>query len=218
MSTEAQFWITCFITLFFIVDPFAAVPLFLSLTAKHGPAKRIRIARHASLWCGAILLVFAAAGSWILGLYGISLPALRTGGGIILLLVALDMVRTRRSTQETPEEMKSAATRDDISLTPLAMPILSGPGAISTVIVLMGSAHGAGRPPYLRHPQAGRAPLSRDGRFREPGPDAPDGPPAGGAGRPVHPGRPEGLVRLGPFLLTRPTGDTPNARGWPLQS
>jgi multiple antibiotic resistance protein len=145
MSTEAQFWITCFITLFFIVDPFAAVPLFLSLTAKHGPAKRIRIARHASLWCGAILLVFAAAGSWILGLYGISLPALRTGGGIILLLVALDMVRTRRSTQETPEEMKSAATRDDISLTPLAMPILSGPGAISTVIVLMGSAHGAGQ-------------------------------------------------------------------------
>ena len=145
MSAEAQFWITCFTTLFFIVNPFAAVPLFLSLTAKHGPAKRIRIARHASLWCGAILLVFAAAGSWILGLFGISLPALRTGGGIILLLVALDMVRARRSTQETPEEMKSAATRDEISLTPLAMPILSGPGAISTVIVLMGSAHGAGQ-------------------------------------------------------------------------
>jgi len=145
MNPEAQFWITSFTSLFFIVNPFAVVPLFLSLTTRRRPARRASIALHSSLWCGAILLLFAVAGSWILKLYGISIPALKTGGGLILLLVALDMVRSRRSTQETPEEMSAAATRDDIAITPLAMPMLAGPGSISTVIMLMTAAQGMGQ-------------------------------------------------------------------------
>jgi multiple antibiotic resistance protein len=142
MHGELQFLITSFSSLFFIVDPFAVVPIFLSLTERFSRAKRAGVARRSAFWCGAILLVFATSGTFILKIYGLGLPALKGAGGVILLLVALDMLRTRRSTQESPEEIRAAASRDDISLAPLATPMLAGPGAISTVMVLMGQARG----------------------------------------------------------------------------
>ncbi len=142
MSAELQFWLTCFTSLFFIVNPFAVVPLFLSLTSRYSRARRAQVARRSAFWCGAILLIFATSGTLIFRIYGLGLPALKGAGGLILLLVSLDMLRTRRSTQESPEEIRAAASREDISLTPLGTPMLAGPGAISTVMVLTGQAQG----------------------------------------------------------------------------
>lgn len=142
MHGELQFWVTSFSSLFFIVDPFAVVPIFLSLTERYSRPKRAGVARRSAFWCGVILFVFATSGTFILKIYGLGLPALKGAGGVILLLVALDMLRTRRTTQESPEEIRAASSRDDISLAPLATPMLAGPGAISTVMVMMGQARG----------------------------------------------------------------------------
>jgi multiple antibiotic resistance protein len=85
-----------------------------------------------------MLIVFGAAGRFIFEAFGITLPAFRIAGGLILWLVALDMVRAQRSTQESNEELAEGQAKDDVAVTPLAIPILAGPGAISTVMVLAG--------------------------------------------------------------------------------
>jgi multiple antibiotic resistance protein len=87
-----------------------------------------------------LLVVFAAGGRWIFRAFGITLPAFRIAGGLILWFVASDMLRARRSTQESREELAEGQAKDDVALTPLAIPILAGPGAISTVMVLAGQA------------------------------------------------------------------------------
>ena len=124
-------------SLFVIVDPIAVVPSFLAMTAEETPASRIRMARIA---CGIMVVVlfgFAVLGERILQFLGIKLPAFQIAGGIVLLLIALDMLRAQRSrVQETREETAAGAAKDDIAVTPLAIPMLAGPGAISTVIVL----------------------------------------------------------------------------------
>ena len=124
-------------SLFVIVDPIAVVPSFLAMTAEETPAARIRMARLA---CGIMVMVlfgFAILGERILVFLGIKLPAFQIAGGIVLLLIALDMLRAQRSrVQETREETAAGAAKDDIAVTPLAIPMLAGPGAISTVIVL----------------------------------------------------------------------------------
>lgn len=139
MSAPLELWLTSFTSILFIVDPIAAVPIFISLTSSADHAKRRAIALQASLACGIILIVFAAAGTFILNLYGITLAAFRAAGGLILLLVALDMLRARRTVQGSIEDI-SSSDRGDIAFTPLATPLLAGPGAISTVMVLSGSA------------------------------------------------------------------------------
>ena len=138
MPIPFELWLTSFTSILFIVDPIAAVPIFITLTAAE-PGKRRAIALQASLACGAILILFAVAGTFILNLYGITLAAFRASGGLILLLVALDMLRARRTVQGSPEDLLSI-DRSDVALTPLATPLLAGPGAISTVMVLAGSA------------------------------------------------------------------------------
>jgi multiple antibiotic resistance protein len=87
-----------------------------------------------------LLVTFAAVGRGIFGLFGITMPAFRIAGGLILWLVAMDMLRGNRSTQEGTAEIAEATYKEDVALTPLAMPMLAGPGAISTVMVLSGQA------------------------------------------------------------------------------
>ena len=128
-------------SLFVIVDPIAVVPSFLAMTAEETPVARIRMARLA---CGIMVMVlfgFAILGERILVFLGIKLPAFQIAGGIVLLFVALDMLRAQRSrVQETQEETAAGAAKDDIAVTPLAIPMLAGPGAISTAILLHNKA------------------------------------------------------------------------------
>jgi multiple antibiotic resistance protein len=128
-------------SLFVIVDPIAIVPTFLAMTSDDTPQQRVRMARVASVIMVIVLLAFAILGEWILRFVGIKLPAFQIAGGIVLLLVALDMLRAQRSrVQETREETAAGAAKDDIAVTPLAIPMLAGPGAISTAILLHNKA------------------------------------------------------------------------------
>lgn len=124
-------------SLFVIVDPIATVPGFLAMTAANTPAQRLRMARVASVVAGLLLLGFALVGNALFRFLGITIPAFQMAGSIVLLLVALDMVRARRSqVKETPEDKAAGAEKDDVAVTPLAVPMLAGPGAISTVVLL----------------------------------------------------------------------------------
>ena len=128
-------------SLFLIVDPIATVPAFLAMTPNETPAQRIRMARLACLVMTGILVLFAFAGETIFKFLGITIPAFQIAGSIVLLLVALDMLKAQRSrVQETLEETTAGAEKDDIAITPLAVPMLAGPGAISTVFLLHSKA------------------------------------------------------------------------------
>jgi multiple antibiotic resistance protein len=125
-------------TLFFVVDPFAAVPMFLTMTAADPPENKRRIAARTAFATGIVLAAFAAVGSLIFSLLGISLGAFRIAGGVLLFLLAVDMLRAQRSRQRTsPEEEAEGIDRADPSIFPLAIPMLAGPGATSTVMVLV---------------------------------------------------------------------------------
>lgn len=126
-----------FCSLFVIVDPLAAAPAFLAMTPTDSPEQRLRMARLACCVMGGVLLAFALGGKLIFKLLGITMPAFQLAASLVLLLVALDMLRARRSrVQATEEETVAGTEKTDIAVTPLAIPMLSGPGAISTAIVL----------------------------------------------------------------------------------
>jgi multiple antibiotic resistance protein len=136
-----EFSLVALSSIFFIVDPLAAIPSFLVMTADDGEEKRRRMARQSAWTCYLVLTVFSLAGSLIFKAFSITLPAFKIAGGIILFLVAIDMLQARRSgTQEVTEERLEGAEKDEIGVTPLGIPMLAGPGAISTVMVLMGQS------------------------------------------------------------------------------
>ena len=137
------FTFMAFSSLFVIVDPIASIPAFLAMTPRDTPEQRIRMARLACLVAAGVLLVFAVVGQWIFKYLGITLPAFQMAASVVLLLVALDMVRAQRSrVQETSEETVAGTEKEDIAITPLAVPMLAGPGAISTAILLHNQASG----------------------------------------------------------------------------
>jgi len=124
-----------------IVDPLAAVPAFLAMTPNDMPEQRVRTARLACCVAAGILLAFSIAGTLVFKVLGITMPAFQIAASIVLLLVALDMLRAQRSrVQETHEETKAGTEKTDIAVTPLAIPMLAGPGAISTTILLQNEA------------------------------------------------------------------------------
>jgi multiple antibiotic resistance protein len=128
-------------SIFFIVDPLAAIPSFLVMTAGDSEAKRRRMARQAAWTCFAVLAAFSIAGSLIFKVFGITLPAFKIAGGFVLFLVAFDMLQARRSeTQEVTEERVEGTQKEEVGVTPMGIPMLAGPGAISTVMVLMGQS------------------------------------------------------------------------------
>lgn len=134
-----QFALVAFSSIFFLVDPFAAIPAFLSITHDVDLVRRNRMARRAAWTCFFVLTTFAVVGSYVMKLLGITLPALEIAGGLIMLLVGLEMLQAQRSqSQETAKEAEEGAAKDDAGIIPLGIPMLAGPGAISTVMVLMG--------------------------------------------------------------------------------
>ncbi len=130
--------------IFFVVDPLSAVPFFLAMTRGDTATKRREMALRASVTAGLVLAVFALAGELIFRVLGIGLPAFKVAGGVVLLLLALDMIRTQPSrTRITDKEVEAGTDKDDIAIVPLAMPLLAGPGSIATAIVLMARTRGA---------------------------------------------------------------------------
>jgi multiple antibiotic resistance protein len=128
-------------SLFVIIDPLATVPAFLAMTPTDTPQQRIKMARLACCVSAGVLIVFALAGQWIFKFLGITMPAFQIAASIVLLLVALDMLRAQRSrVHETSEETAAGVEKTDIAIAPLAIPMLAGPGAISTAILLQNQA------------------------------------------------------------------------------
>ena len=126
-------------SIFFLVDPFAAIPSFLAITNGANAARRKRMARKGALTCFCVLAIFAVAGRLIFRMFGITLPAFEVAGGLILLLIGLDMLEAKRSpTQEASGDTEEAASKEDAGIVPLGIPMLAGPGAISSVMVLVG--------------------------------------------------------------------------------
>jgi len=132
------FAIAAFSAVFVVVDPFAAVPFFLALTSGEPEGRRRATARRAAIAAGGVLAAFAVTGTFVFRVLGISMGAFKIAGGVLLLITAIDMLRTRASeTRITPGEVESGRGKDDIAIVPLAMPLLAGPGSIATVVVLM---------------------------------------------------------------------------------
>jgi multiple antibiotic resistance protein len=128
-------------SLFVVIDPLAAVPGFLAMTPTDTPEQRAKMARLACCVAASVLVVFSVAGQWIFEFLGITMPAFQVAASIVLLMVALDMLRAQRSrVKETSEETAAGAVKTDIAVAPLAIPMLAGPGAISTAILLHNQA------------------------------------------------------------------------------
>jgi multiple antibiotic resistance protein len=142
-ATEVlEFALLAVTSVFFLVDPFAVIPMFLAISHDAPQAERRQMARRSAWTCAIVLSVFAVAGSLIFKMFGITLPAFKIAGGIILLQIGLDMLQGRQSgTKMSPEETQEGAAKDDASIIPLGIPMLAGPGAISTVMVLVGESH-----------------------------------------------------------------------------
>lgn len=141
MSHWFTYSLVSFGSLFSIVDPFAAVPLFLALVGAHSPAEQRRTALAATLTTGVVLTVFGLAGTLIFSFFGITIPAFKIAGGVVLFMSGLEMIRAKHSeTRATDEERREAVGKQDVGLVPLGIPLLSGPGAIATVMVLVGKA------------------------------------------------------------------------------
>jgi multiple antibiotic resistance protein len=125
----------------FIVDPFAAVPSFLAMTQRDSAESRRGMARRGAWTCAVTLTVFALGGRLIFTLFGITIGAFKIAGGVLIGLNALEMVQARRSgQQETPIERAEGTLKEDIGIIPLGLPMLAGPGAISTAMVLAGQS------------------------------------------------------------------------------
>jgi len=137
---DTAFLITTFVTLFVVIDPLALVPMFLALTQGQPAKQRRAIAIRACLTAIGILTVFGAFGEAVLGFIGISMPAFRVAGGLLLFLTALEMLferRTKRRENQTEED-----DGHDPSVFPLAIPLIAGPGAIASMILLAGQNPG----------------------------------------------------------------------------
>lgn len=139
-APSIQYFIVALTSIFFLVDPFAALPTFMVIAADADHGERRRLATKATITCFVVLTGFALSGTLIFRFFGITLPAFEIAGGIILILMGLEMLQARRSaTHETPGETEEGVAKEDAGIIPLGMPMLAGPGAISTVMVLMGA-------------------------------------------------------------------------------
>jgi multiple antibiotic resistance protein len=138
-SPIVRFSLLALSSIFFLVDPFAAIPSFLAITETADSVRRKRMARKGAMTCFIVLTSFAIAGQLIFRMFGITLPAFEIAGGLILMLIGLDMLQAKRSpTQEAHGDTEEATAKEDAGIVPLGIPMLAGPGAISSVMVLVG--------------------------------------------------------------------------------
>jgi multiple antibiotic resistance protein len=136
MQTLFDFSLISFISLFVIMDPFGLVPPFLAMTARHTPVDRVRIARTASLVACGILLFFLILGGWLIQVMELKLSSFQIAGGIVLMIIGLDMLQARPSdVKASKEEETEAIDKDSIAITPMAVPMLAGPGSITAVLL-----------------------------------------------------------------------------------
>jgi membrane protein, MarC family len=136
-----EFGVRALLTLFVVIDPAGLVPVFVTLAGGRSAQAQAAIARRAVFIAGAVLLFFSLAGGPILAYLGISVSALRIAGGILLFRIAVDMVFAQFR-RETPEEEAEARAKEDISVFPLAIPLIAGPGALASVLILASEARG----------------------------------------------------------------------------
>jgi len=135
-------FLTAVTTLFVAIGPADLAPIFIALTAGDDTRTRIRLALIATGVATVVLLAFAFGGNELLKLLGVGLPAFRTAGGILLLMVAADLLLAKHSgvSSITPPEEEEAKSRHDIAVVPLAIPLIAGPGAMTAIVLLMGKA------------------------------------------------------------------------------
>lgn len=141
--TDMTALITAFTTLFVIIDPIGLTPLFVALTQGMEPSRRRAIAIRSCVTGALILIVFAIFGEALLGFVGISMPAFRIAGGILLFLTALEMLFQKRATRRksNADEASAEDHHDDPSVFPIGIPLIAGPGAIASMILLTGSTN-----------------------------------------------------------------------------
>ncbi|MCB1390371.1 MAG: MarC family protein [Rhodobacteraceae bacterium] len=137
---DLAFLATAFVTLFVIIDPVGLAPLFIPLTAGMDARQRRIVGLRACIIAAVLLAIFGLAGETILTTIGITMPAFQISGGILLFLTALDMLFDRRQSRREGH----AATVPDPSVFPLAMPLIAGPGAMTSMILLVNQAQGWG--------------------------------------------------------------------------
>lgn len=138
-----EYSLLAFGSLFAIMDPIALVPAFVAMTARDSRVARIRMARLACAVAAGVMVLFVLTGSWIFKLLGVTLPAFQIAGSVLLFLIALDMLYAKpTAARETAEEVEAGAAKDDIAITPLGVPMLAGPGAISAALILRAQAQG----------------------------------------------------------------------------
>jgi multiple antibiotic resistance protein len=141
LSELVPFATTSFVALFFVVDPFAIIPVVLSMTQGYSPEQTRRTARRAATTVGLVLGGFAIGGGLLFRAFGIDVATFRVAGGILLFLMALDMLRAHRSETRTSDaEVREGADKSEVGAVPLGVPMLAGPGAMSTVTVLVQAA------------------------------------------------------------------------------
>ncbi|MDR4498346.1 MAG: MarC family protein [Candidatus Scalindua sp.] len=135
------FFIYAFTSIFIIVNPLGGIITFISVSQGMTEAEKLHTAKRSVIIAFILAIIFAFTGEGIFRLFNITIDSLRVAGGILLMMIAIDMLHARVSRESvTPEEIKDASRREDVSVFPLAIPLLTGPGAISTVIVVIRTA------------------------------------------------------------------------------
>ena len=129
-----------FLTLFVVVDPVGIAPVFLGLVGERARAEQQRVARKAVSVAGVVLFGFALGGDFVLAKLGISIDAFLVAGGVLLFRIAIGMVLAPPHQRETREEEEEARSRQDVSVFPLAIPLIAGPGAMASLLILVGQA------------------------------------------------------------------------------
>ena len=141
MDSLFAFFVTAFVSLFVTLDPIGNVPIFLSITPHNSEAERASMIARAVLVVFIVLVVFALCGNLIFRFFGVTIEAFRIVAGLLLLKIAFDMMEAKPArVRHTPEEDAEGAKREDVAIIPLAIPLLSGPGTISSVVALTGQA------------------------------------------------------------------------------
>jgi multiple antibiotic resistance protein len=150
LASAAGLFLASFSSLFSVANPTAAMPIFLSLTQEYSETERKSTALWTSIYMFMVLVVFLFAGTAILSFFGISLSGIRIAGGLIIMRAAFSMLNPDKSGKKlTDEDEEEAMLKDDITFSPLAMPMLSGPGSIAVVIGFASQA--TGMSDYLIH-------------------------------------------------------------------
>ncbi|MFH1649825.1 MAG: NAAT family transporter [Candidatus Woesearchaeota archaeon] len=142
MITYLTFFLGALGALFTIINPFSTASVYLSITEDETKERRRQMAQKASVTAAIVLIVFAVAGTAILSFFNITLDAFRIAGGILVAVIGYHMIKTGKADFRNPAEHQEALEKDDVSIVPLAIPMMSGPGAMTIAMVLMGQAQG----------------------------------------------------------------------------